>query len=248
VAKLRISFRAESLRKETNMTVILPEGTEAAGPFPVLYLLHGMQMDDSSWSRSTRIERYVANIPLIVVMPDGGRSWYTDAKHGLPYETHIVKDVVGFVDRFFRTIPDRRGRAIGGWSMGGYGAAKLAFKHPDLFGSLVASSGVYHFSDLVKRPDLTDETIPVFGEDPDLNEDENVFCLAERLDRNLLPAIRIECGTEDSLLPDARKLHAHLDKLNITHDYAELPGIHSLTACDQHVPLALAFHRKALGV
>jgi putative tributyrin esterase len=200
------------------------------------------------WCNATRIQHYVAEIPLIVVMPDGGRSWYTDAKHGLPYETHIMKDVIGFVDRFFRTIPERRGRALGGWSMGAYGAAKLAFKHPDVFGSVVASSGVYHFSDLVKRSDLTDETTLVFGDDPDSNQDENVYRLAERLDRSLLPAIRLECGTEDHLLDDARKLHAHLDKLGIPHDYAELPGVHSLAVWDPNVPEAIKFHKKALGI
>ncbi len=245
---MRISFRAESLRKQTNMTVLLPDQTDAPGPFPVLYLLHGMQGDDTMWTNATRIQHYVNTLPLIVVMPDGGRSWYTDARHGLPYETHIIRDVIGFVDRGFNTIPERRARAIGGWSMGAFGAVKLALKHPRLFSSLVASSGVYDFTNLFKRPDLTDECTLIFGDDPDLGPDNNVFQLAESVNRTLLPAIRLECGTEDTLLSDARRLHTHLQKLNIPHEYAELPGIHSLSTWDPNVPAAIAFHKKALGL
>ena len=253
---MRINFHAESLSKQTNMTVLLPHPDalsdkacrNPAGPYPVLYLLHGMQGDDTMWCRSTRIEHYVVDLPLIVVMPDGGRSWYTDARHGLPYEACIMKDVIGFVDRFFRTIPDRTGRALGGYSMGGYGAAKFALKHPDVFCSVVASAGVYDFSTLFKRQDLIDETTLVFGDSPDLDAGNNVFRIAETIDRSLLPAIRIECGSEDYLLPDARKLHAHLGKLDIPHDYAELPGSHSLSEWSQHVPAGIDFHRKALGI
>ena len=248
MATMRISFRAESLRKQTNLSIILPDAAETPGPFPVLYLLHGMQGDDTMWTNATRIRHYVAELPLIVVMPDGGRSWYTDARHGLPYETHIVTDVIGFVDRFFNTIPERRGRALGGWSMGAYGAAKIGLKYPNLFCSVVASSGVYDFTHLFERPDLTDECTLVFGDDPSLGDDNNVFRLAERIDHACLPALRIECGTEDNLLPGARELHAHLDKLSIPHEYAELPGIHSLSQWNPNVPHAIAFHRKALGI
>ena len=244
---MRISFDAPSLGLETNMTVLLPEMLDAAGPYPVLYLLHGMSDDDSQWCRRTRIEQYVIDLPLIVVMPDGGRGYYTDARAGLAYESHIMQDVIGFVDRFFHTIPERRGRAIGGYSMGGYGAVKLALKHPDRFCSVVGSAGVYDLAGRMARPERCAEFRRIFGDDP-AGGDNDVFGLAERIDRDLLPAIRLECGTEDYLLEDARKLHAHLERLGIPHDYAELPGAHSLSGWDPHVPAGVEFHRRALGL
>ena len=247
MAKMRISFWAESLSKDANMTVLLPDEVHAAGPYPVLYLLHGMSQDDSQWSRLTRIERYVAELPLIVVMPDGGRGYYTDAVHGLAYESHVMKDVIAFVDRFFPTVPERRGRAIGGYSMGGHGAVKLAFKHPDCFSSVVGSAGPYVPADRMAQPQYFEELRLIFGDDP-AEGGNDVFRLAEQMDRSLWPAIRIECGTEDYLLEDSRKLHAHLEALGIPHDYAELPGAHSLSGWDPHVPAGIAFHKRALGL
>jgi putative tributyrin esterase len=73
-------------------------------------------------------------------MPDGGRGFYCDAVDGPAYERSLLDDVIGFVDRTFHTIPEREGRVIGGLSMGGYGAIKLALKYPQLFCSAVAHS------------------------------------------------------------------------------------------------------------
>ena len=58
------------------------------------------------------------------------------------YETYIVHDLVNYVDAKYRTIPDRDSRGIAGWGTGGYGANRLAFKHPDVFGVLVNVTGL----------------------------------------------------------------------------------------------------------
>ncbi len=67
---------------------------------------------------------------MAVVMPDGGRGWYTNAVEGDAYEDDLLKDVLGLVERTFPARRSRAGRAIGGLSMGGYGAAALGLKHP----------------------------------------------------------------------------------------------------------------------
>ena len=66
-----------AISKMTALTVITPENMP--GPWPVLYLLHGLSDDHTAWQRRTSIERYVDGLPLIVVMPNGDRSFYTDA-------------------------------------------------------------------------------------------------------------------------------------------------------------------------
>lgn len=103
MALCSVQFPGGSIQKASGMNVILPEGD---GPFPVLYLLHGLSDDYTIWSRRTSIERYVAELPLVVVMPDGHRSFYCNDPRpgGCAYEDHVVMDVVGFVDRTFRTI------------------------------------------------------------------------------------------------------------------------------------------------
>ena len=111
MAFLNIQYHSESLQKASSMQVILPES--AKKPYPVMYLLHGLSDDHTIWHRRTRIEWYVRELPMAVVMPDGGRGFYCDALNGPAHESHIIKDVVNFVDRHFNTRADRSGRVLG---------------------------------------------------------------------------------------------------------------------------------------
>ena len=70
-----LHFHSPALLQACSMNVIFPERSVSTPPFPVFYLLHGLSDDHTSWSRRTGIERHVADLPLIVVMPDGGRGF-----------------------------------------------------------------------------------------------------------------------------------------------------------------------------
>jgi len=243
-----LQFRSPALTKACSMNVILPDNHN--GPFPVFYLLHGLSDDHSIWMRRTSIERYVQDLPIIVVMPDGGRSFYCNAIEGPAYESHIIQDVIGFTDRVFNTIPAREGRVIGGLSMGGYGALKLALKFPNLFCSAVSHSGALGITKVKPenvRQDMRIEFPQIFGDTPFEGKD-CLYQLAENIDKNHLPALRIDCGTEDGLLQSNRDYHTHLTNLNIPHEYEEFPGAHTWDYWDIHVQEAIAFHRKSLGI
>jgi putative tributyrin esterase len=230
------------LEKMTSFTVIVPD--DKPGPFPVLYLLHGLSDDHTAWTRRSSIERYVGGLPLIVVLPNGERSFYTDAKERsrAAFETYIVQDVVGFVDRTFRTIPTREGRVVAGLSMGGYGAIKFALKYPDKFCAAVSHSGAVDFArgDFTRTDDWGREWRPIMGSHPAGGPDD-IFALAETVDRSILPALRIDCGTEDFLLDHNRALDAHLTALGIPHEYEEHPGGHDWTYWDKHIQDTLKF-------
>jgi S-formylglutathione hydrolase FrmB len=228
------------------MNIIFPEIGVGEPPFPVCYLLHGLSDDHTIWARRTSIERYVAPLPLIVVMPDGGRGFYCDALEGPAYERHIIEDVIGFVDRTFQTIPERKGRVIGGLSMGGYGAMKLALKFPHLFCSAVAHSSAFDVRRRIERLEMSAEMRRIFGPSP-VGGPDDPYALAEKLDRKLLPALRIDCGREDGLLEENRAFHRYLEKLGIPHEYEEFPGAHTWDYWDQRVQEALTFHQRALG-
>ena len=140
MAFCELKYHSKALGKALAADLILPQN-DAPGPFAVFYLLHGLSDDHTIWQRRTSIERYVAEYPLIVVMPDSGRGFYCDAQEGDAWETAIIRDLVGYVDKLFQTRTGREGRCIGGLSMGGYGALKLALKFPDMFCSAVSHSG-----------------------------------------------------------------------------------------------------------
>src|SRR5436309_41301 len=98
MAHLRCDFFSEVLGLSTSMTVLLPQrtttqigmaGAARADGHPVLYLLHGLSDDDTTWLRRTSIERYVAPLGLAVVMPQVHRSFYSDEVHGGRYWTFL---------------------------------------------------------------------------------------------------------------------------------------------------------------
>lgn len=248
-----IRFRSGALDKDSAMYVLLPKPAGARARYPVFYLLHGLSDDHTIWHRRTRIEWYVRDLPLIVVMPDGGRSFYCDAVDGPPYEKYFLEDVVGFVDHFLPTIAERSGRVIGGLSMGGYGALKLGLKRTDLFCSVTAHSGCHAIvRELVEHgtlrgyEELDDELYRIYGKPPRFDDDP--FAMAETADRKKLPAIRLDCGVGDYLLQHSRDIHAHFEKLGIGHVYEEFPGEHTWDYWDQHIQEALAFHCRALRI
>ena len=247
MAFCELRYRSAALEKQVAANVILPEG-KGDGPFPVFYLLHGLSDDHTMWSRNTSLERYAAAYPMIVVMPDGGRSFYCDAAQGFAYETAIVGDLVGTVDRLFQTRRGRAGRAIGGLSMGGYGALKLALRFPEMFCSATSHSGAVHFGHDFWHD--RSEFARIVGE-PVCGGPNDLYRIAEEHasgKRSPLPALRIDCGADDFLSEDNRAFHAHLEKLGLAHEYAEFPGAHTWDYWDARVQEALAFHARNLGI
>ncbi|MEI6913888.1 MAG: alpha/beta hydrolase family protein [Armatimonadota bacterium] len=237
-----------ALGKMTSALALVPEGK--AGPFPVFYLLHGLSDDHTGWVRRTSIELYVREEPMIVVMPNGERSWYTNAQ-GNPmaqFEDYITRELIGFVDSTLQTVSTRAGRAIGGLSMGGYGAVKLALKHPELFCAAASLSGALVINGAFVGDEARDKEMRlIFGEDMRGGE-EDILAIAERADRSTLPAIRIDCGTEDWLLESNRTTHARFEELHIPHEYEEYPGDHNWDYWDLHIQDALVFIKRHLGI
>lgn len=248
MAFCELKYFSKALEKAAAATVLLPEGSHP-GPFPVLYLLHGLSDDNTAWTRWSSIERYVRALPLIVVMPDGGRGFYCDAEQGLAYETALVRDLVGYVDSMFQTRATRDGRALAGLSMGGYGAAKLALKFPEMFCGAVSLSGAMGFAHRTLGSDepWQREFARVVGADP-VGGPNDLYALAAGLENSRRPALRIDCGVDDFLLEDNRAFHAFLTETGYPHDYVENAGAHEWGYWDRHIQEAITFLARPLGI
>lgn len=106
-------------------------GSQKKSSYPVLYLLHGLSDDHTIWHRRTSIERYVSALGLAVVMPNVGKSFYTDMANGGNYFTFITEELPTLVQSYFPVSAKREDNFIAGLSMGGYGAFKVALSCPE---------------------------------------------------------------------------------------------------------------------
>ena len=243
MAVLTVEFRSEALVKSTSIKVVFNQN--AAPPYPTYYLLHGLSDDASAWTRRTSIERYAENYPFMIIMPDGGRSWYCDSPVG-QYETYIVKELVPLIDRLFPTRKQAKYRAIGGLSMGGYGALKLGLKYPRVFGSIAAHSSAVAFAHWAG--DDTDITeVPIIAREIDL-EANDPFALALKIPAQARPQLYFDCGRSDFLHKENEQFDAFLRKNNFPHTYRRYNGAHDWSYWDIHIQDAMSFHAKAMGL
>jgi S-formylglutathione hydrolase FrmB len=241
-----IQYFSRSLQKASSVHVVFPDEPEIARPWATFYLLHGLSDDHTIWMRRTSVERYVAGLPLMVVMPDGGRGWYTNAKVGYAHEDDLLIDLRGLIERLFPVKAERAGRAIGGLSMGGFGAVKNALKHPELFASATSHSGALGVvRDPASGQRLSPEFTRIFGESPQ-GGPEDPFALIASIDRGRLPALRLDCGIDDFLLDQNRAFHDLLETMKVAHEYQEFSGGHDWAYWDLHVREAIAFHARNL--
>jgi S-formylglutathione hydrolase FrmB len=139
--------------------LLLPAGyARSQARYPVLVLLHGAEGNYRDWTDHGAVEALTANLPLIVVMPDGGAAGqYTDhynaGRYGPPaYESYHVGQLIPWIDLNLRTVGARAGRAVAGVSMGGFGAMSYAARHPDLFAAAAAFSGAVDTNDRILWP------------------------------------------------------------------------------------------------
>jgi S-formylglutathione hydrolase FrmB len=249
MALCELRYFSPALGKQTGCTVIVPEVGEP--PYPTLYLLHGLSDDYTIWLRRTSIERYVADLPLMVVMPDGGRGFYIDAAEGFAYNTALAVELPERIERTFPARAERAGRCVAGLSMGGYGALRFALGHPDRFAAAVSHSGAVAFGHSTTGRDgkpLPPEWVRILGKDH-IGGPNDLYALAEaRKKAGDLPALRIDCGVDDFLFDDNRAFHAHLEKLKVPHEYAEHPGAHTWEYWDRHIQDTLTFLVRELKI
>jgi S-formylglutathione hydrolase FrmB len=130
--------------------------------------------------------------------------------------------------------------------MGGYGALKLALRFPEMFASAVSHSGALNFGHVAPGPERS-EFARITGPKPQGGPND-LYALVEGIKREEMPALRIDCGTEDFLLDANRQFHTHLETLGVPHEYQEFPGAHDWAYWDLHVQQAIRFHARHLKI
>jgi S-formylglutathione hydrolase FrmB len=193
MALITCHLESETLAVATTITAIVPQG--ASSP-PVLYLLHGLTDDHTGWTRNTSIERYAEEAGLAVVMPSAYHSFYTDEVHGHAYWSYLSEELPALVQSLFRVSGRPQDTFAAGLSMGGYGALKLALRHPDRYAAAASLSGTLDITYLAGREDR--QAIYHRAFNGSVRDEDELFALLTTA--TSVPPLYVGCGTSDGLL------------------------------------------------
>ncbi|MGH9745725.1 MAG: alpha/beta hydrolase [Candidatus Acidiferrales bacterium] len=257
---------SKALSRAVPYCILLPPSYDAekARRYPVLYFLHGlgdneqMFLHSGGWNLIEDLweQRHLGE--FLIVTPAAGASFYINSRDGKQrYEDFFLREFVPAIERRYRTEPGRTKRGIAGFSMGGYGALRLAFLHPELFGSVSVHSAAL----MEKLPAIgvaAAEQSPrmkllgdVFGSPPDREfwDRNNPLTLA-RAARIEGLKIYFDCGADDGYGFNAGAVT--LDKIllsrHIPHEFHINPGGHDWEYFATQLPASLAFEARVFGL
>lgn len=248
------------LGHDVGVCVDLPSDYNSSGDrrYPVLYCLHGLFENERSWGERGGKEILDGLVsggdvgPFIVVLPDGGRSFYVNSFDGRErYEDFFIQELVPAMDKKYRTIPTPAERGVAGTSMGGYGALHLAMRHPEVFGSASSQSAALlptlphplptegrwgHYASILREP---------FGNP--LNESwwdaNNPLKLAEDPSKFAHLKLYFDCGDQDryGFNEGAAALDKILTEKGFPHEYHLRSGGHGWSYLADYMKYALEF-------
>jgi endo-1,4-beta-xylanase len=228
------TFHCASMPRLVGYGIYLPpEYKNSNTGFPVIYWLHGLDGNESSGvDAGVPIVLHQAIEtkqipPMMMVLVNGANfSMYGDSfDNSIMAKTAFIKELVPHIDNTYRTIPTREGRAIEGFSMGGYGAIKLACEYPEMFSSVVSYAGALHTMESLssKRPHIFAR---MFNADPNVFKKHSLHEWAKRnvdaIRENI--SIRIVVGTDDVTLSYHQSFWLFLDELRVPYESQVLDG------------------------
>ncbi len=254
-------FLSPALGREVTYTVDLPDSYSDAGPrYPVVYALHGLFESPGFWDGRglagalARLRARGAFADFVVVAVEGGNSFYVNGPAGR-HEDVVTRDAIDHVEKTFRVVPGREGRALFGVSMGGYAALRIAFTHPDLYRAAATHSAM-----LLEKAPASQQGARggqmaafnrVFGDpiDAALWAANDPLELARKVDPKTAPSLYFDCGSADryGLAAGNGELHRRLSERGVLHTYSLNPGDHGYDYVLSVIEDSLRFLSKTLG-
>ena len=266
------ALNSRILKRVIHYCVQLPPGYDANDPkhpprrYPVLYFLHGLGQNEQTlfntggWNLIEDLRQQHKIGDFLMVAPEGMRSFYVNSADGsVRYSDFFLREFTPYIESKYRIRPGREGRAITGVSMGGYGALRFAFAHPELFSAVSAQSAALMTASAQELDAAEHSGAPiakllgtVFGQPVDVThwKENSPFVLAKKNEARLRKlAIYFNCGQEDDygFEKGAQGLHQQLQAEGIRHQYHLYPGDHSLTYFLAHIGETMEFHSRAFG-
>src|SRR5580700_4123089 len=267
------ALNSRILKHPVHYCVYLPASYDAGATkrppqsYPVLYFLHGLGDNEQTlfnsggWTLLDDLRGQHKMGEFLIVAPEGGRTFYINSADGsVRYSDFFLQEFIPLIEGKYRVGKGRGNRAISGISMGGYGALRFAFSHPEMFSAVSAQSAAL----ITESPQELDTAArsgaplgkllaTVFGSPIEVAhwKENSPFVLAQR---NLAAVRRLSiyfnCGQNDNygFEKGAAVLDEQLQKEKIEHEYHPYPGDHSLGYFLAHFTEVMEFHSRAFGL
>jgi S-formylglutathione hydrolase FrmB len=262
------SFKSTILQRGVRYCVMLPSGyeKETSKEYPVLYFLHGLGENEQTLLRSggwgliedLRQQHKVGD--FLMVAPEAWDSFFVNSADGHDrYSDFFLSEFLPYIETHYRVVRDRKARGVTGLSMGGYGALRFAFAHPELFGSVSAqSAALITESPQQLNADLQNAGLfarllgGAFGNPVNVLhwQQNNPFDLARKNQIQIrTQAIYINCGQQDEygFADGAARMHKQLLSEGIRHEFHLYPGGHSADYFLSHMGETIEFHWRAFA-
>lgn len=246
-----INFESRLNKQVLPYIALLPQDYfETDKIFPVFYLMHGLFGSFENWTTLTDLIEYANEYEFIIICPEGKNNWYLDNPHleDYFYESYILDEIIPEVETRFRVNNERNSRAIGGLSMGGYGAFKFAFRKPELFCCAASMSGAFDIPDFLENTENKWFELHPYIADAfaDISKEaikyQDIFYLAENFPTEqieTLPYFYFDCGQQDSFISLIRDFSKLLEKRQIPHQFHEIPGGHNWEYWNKRIKIIL---------
>lgn len=235
-----VRFHSDALGRDMVYRVILPDPLPASGKLPVVWLLHGAGSTYRDWSNGSNIAE-LATRGLILVMPDAGNSYYVNSASNKKNrdEDYLIDDVIPDVRRRFPAATGRDQNAIVGISRGGFGAAVIALKHPQLFSFAAGMSSAIDMAERSFRwraPSASLGIRDTFGPmGSETRKASDPFKLIANLHQPP-PYFYLTCGQQESLLEPNQRFAAQLKQRGIPSEFHTIPGGHNWDQWNRQLP------------
>lgn len=239
------SFHSEALGRSMPFTLVRP-GDEAAAKGAVLFLLHGRGRDHRSLVDSAAARSALLAAPFYIVLPRGEDGWYINSpvQFGARYEDYLL-ELMRAAEQEAPLSRDPRWRAIGGWSMGGYGAVRFAERHPDEVGTVASIIGLLDFpQNRVSESDGYKEIPARFGTDEEVWREYNPIIAVAALQAR---RVQVVVATDSWDAGMNRRFIEALRARDITHEEVRLPGAHDFAVVEAALPKVVDFCARSFA-
>lgn len=263
------SFYSHALGQQVRYSVLLPiDYFSSNRSYPVVYLLHGLGDNETSWLEYGRIQQIADKLtkqsqidPMIFVMPQGFDTYYVNFYDGsFPYQDMFVNELIPYIDQTYRTIAQKSGRALVGYSMGGFGALALALKHPEKFIAAVPLSISIRTDEqyaLENASEWNRQWGRIFGGEQKTGNERltpyymlySPFYLIDINNKSGQDVrIYIDTGDDEQTLAISNEaLHIHMRNHHFPHEYRVRNGGHTFTYWREAMPNGLRFVNDAFA-